>query len=195
MYNLGGKIVSPLMPVAGSNLQNAMENFQYARKNKDATIIDSRSKIEDKNLNNIMDSLNIPKNSPGIIYNSNSIQSINLFKSNKIQEYINSHYQDFIHNKQNVVYDIEFTWKNSQGDIENKDEIDNFAGIQHCKIYNPHITKDGYFEATIIDYYDFAQRLENNIFDKINNWGYSMQKKGYLKNYFNIYQIRGKVKK
>lgn len=40
LYNLGGKIVSPLMPVAGSNLQNAMENFEYARKNKDATIID-----------------------------------------------------------------------------------------------------------------------------------------------------------
>jgi len=43
----------------------------------------------------------------------------------------------------------------------------------------------------IVDYYDFEYRqytgdIEKNAFIYINNWGYSMQEKGYLENIFNI---------
>ncbi len=51
-------------------------------------------------------------------------------------------------------------------------------------------------DAKIIDYYDFEYRMPNNIFDfkkHINNWGYSMQEKNQLRNYFNIYHIHEKI--
>jgi len=63
---------------------------------------------------------------------------------------------------------------------------------------NPHITSDGYFEATIVDYWDFDYRDKaNNVIDvllnDINNWGYSMQEKGRIENLFIIYRIRKKL--
>ena len=73
---------------------------------------------------------------------------------------------------------------------------DNYLGIQHCKLYNPHITSEGYFNAMIIDYFDFNYRKPASFKDyksKINNWGYSMQEKGLLENQFSIYQIREKL--
>lgn len=65
--------------------------------------------------------------------------------------------------------------------------------LQHCKLYNPQITPEGYFKVIIVDYYDFAKRVVNSLGDYINNWGYSMQEKGFLENIFNIYIILEKL--
>ncbi len=45
----------------------------------------------------------------------------------------------------------------------------------------------------IVDYYDFEYRKGMGKFNGINNWGYSMQEKGYLENHFVIYQIYEKI--
>ena len=75
---------------------------------------------------------------------------------------------------------------------------DNYYGLQHCKLFNPQITSDGYFKVIVVDYYDFVKRvLHGNILENvkqyINNWGYSMQEKGFLENIFNIYIIFEKL--
>ena len=180
---------SPIFPVAGANLQNARRDFGYAKDNDNAHIINSRSEIKNKGLNDLMDRVGIPKNSRGVVYGINSEQSKKLFNSPEIQNYISKNYSKLVNNKQNPTADIEFRY--------NKFPTDNYLGIQHCKLYNPHITSDGYFNAMIVDYYDFAPRKANSyrsIFTtKINNWGYSMQEKGLLENQFNIYQIREKL--
>lgn len=177
------------LPVAGANLQNARRAFKSAKKNDNAHIINSRTEINNKGLNNLMDKVGIPKNSRGVVYDINSQQSKKLFNSPEIQNYISKNYSKLVNNKQNPTADIEFRY--------NKFPTDNYLGIQHCKLYNPHITSDGYFNAMIVDYYDFAPRKANSyrsIFTtKINNWGYSMQEKGLLENQFNIYQIREKL--
>lgn len=108
-----------------------------------------------------------------------------MFNSPEIRNYISKNYSNLINNKQNHTADIEF--------IYNKIPTDNYLGIQNCKLYNPHITSDGYFNAMIVDYYDFKHRKGNSFPVKINNWGYSMQEKGLLENQFNIYQIREKL--
>ena len=71
--------------------------------------------------------------------------------------------------------------------------LNNYYGFPHCKLLNPQITPDGYFKGIIVDYYDFEKRLLNSIGAYANNWGYSMQVKGYLKNIFNIYIIFAKL--
>lgn len=173
------------MPVAGANLQNARRDFDYAKDNENAHIINSRSEIKNKGLNDLMDKAGIPKNSRGVVYDINSKQSKKLFNSPEIKNYISENYSKLLNNKQNNTVDIEFR-PHSLLD-------DNYLGIQHCKLYNPHITSEGYFNAMIIDYFDFTNRKGNDIFTKANNWGYSMQEKGLLENQFNIYQIREKL--
>ena len=101
-------------------------------------------------------------------------------------------YLKLINNTQDSIIDINFTIE------QNLKGMDNFLGLQHCKLYNPRISSDGYFTGTIIDYYDFeyrdyTEKYLENFFNYVNNWGYSMQEKGLLENQFNIYQIREKL--
>lgn len=180
-----GRGVSTFMPVAGANLQNARRDFDYAKDNENAHIINSRSEIKNKGLNDLMDKAGIPKNSRGVVYDINSEQSKKLFNSPEIKNYISENYSKLLNNKQNPAADIEFT--------KHRELDDNYYGIQHCKLYNPHITSDGYFNALVVDYFDFEERKGNGFSVKVNNWGYSMQEKGLLENQFSIYQIREKL--
>lgn len=177
--------VSSFMTISGANLQNARRDFKYAQNNKNAYIVQSRSEIKNKGLDKLMDNIGIPKNSRGVIYNYNSKQSKRLFKSPELQEYLRKNYSELLSNKQNNTTEIEFKKHNFYDD--------NYYGLQHCKLYNPHITSDGYFSGTIVDYYDFEHRKGNNLPTQINNWGYSMQEKGFLENQFNIYIIYEKL--
>lgn len=180
--------VSSFMTISGANLQNARRDFKYAQNNKNAYIVQSRSEIKNKGLDKLMDNIGIPKNSRGVIYDYNSKQSKQLFKSPEIQEYLRKNYSELLSNKQDNTTEIEFKKHNLYDD--------NYYGIQHCTLYNPHITSDGYFSGAIIDYYDFDYRTPKGFKDvpsKINNWGYSMQEKGLLENQFNIYVIHEKL--
>ena len=79
-----------------------------------------------------MDKVGIPQNSRGVVYDINSQQSKKLFNSPEIQNYISKNYSKLVNNKQNPTADIEFK--------KNKTFDDNYYGLQHCKLYNPHIT-------------------------------------------------------
>lgn len=180
-----GRGASMFMPVAGANLQNARRDFEYAKKDVNAHIINSRTEIKNKGLNDLMDRVGIPRHSRGTIYDINSKRSKMLFNSPEIQNYISKNYSKLVDDRQKITADIEFKY--------NKIPTDNYLGIQNFKLYNPHITSDGYFIGTIIDYYDFTHREGNSPSVKLNNWGYSMQEKGLLENQFNIYQIKEKL--
>lgn len=192
LINIAGKTISPHLKIAGSNLQNAMQNFKYATNNPHAHILDSRVQITNQNLNKLMDDVRIPKNSRGVIYDNNSEQSKLLWQSPEIQDFVRTNFENLIIDKTPKTYDIEFVIK------QNFEGADNFAGLQHCKLFNPQITPDGYFKGIIVDYYDFEYRpligtpkeIAQNY---INNWGFSMQEKNYLEKQFNIYIIFEKL--
>lgn len=172
----------PVLPLADTNLQNSMRDFIRAKNDKNAHII-SRQEIHNKELNNLMDKVEIPKTSRGVIYDSNSEYGKKLWRSNEIQTFVRNNLDNLFTGKINDV-DINFLKKN---------DPDNFLGLQNCKLYKPHITKDGYFNGFIIDYYDFDHRDVKGLDDYINNWGYSMQEKGYLEKHFVIYHIHEKI--
>lgn len=183
IINYASRAAKPFFPLADANLQNAMRDFAHANNDKNAHIINSRSEVHNKELNNLMDKIGIPKESKGVLYDSNSKFSKQLWKSNEIRSFVKHNAGELFSSKVDSV-DIEFIRKNN---------FDNFAGIQHCKLYKPHITKDGYFNGFIVDYYDFDYRNYNGIADYINNWGYSMQEKKQLENYFIIYHIHERI--
>ena len=183
------KVGSKMMPVAGANLQNAMHDFSYAKNNLHAHILNSRAEITNQGLNKLMDDVRIPKDTRGVIYDNNSEQSKLLWQSLEIQDFVKNNLQDLISDNAKKVYDIEF----KANDNYTGHKFDNYLGLQHCKLYNPQITPDGYFKGIIVDYYDFVKRIINSLGSYLNNWGYSMQEKGLLENIFNIYIIYEKL--
>ena len=189
--------ISDLFVIAGSNLQDSLNDFEYAKKNKHAHILNSRSNIKNKDINKVLDEVKVPKNSRGVYYDINSEQSKAIFNTNKLQEEISKNKNKWkIANR--IVHDIKF---------EQFIDPDAYLSLQNCKMLNPHITPDGYFEAIIIDYWDFKYRdliklqdiknfkdIGKNLANDINNWGYDKQKKGEMENFFVIYSIREKMK-
>ena len=69
------RVGSWFLPVAGANLQNARRDFGYAKDNDNAHILNSRSEIKNKGINDLMDRVGIPQNSRGVVYYINSHQS------------------------------------------------------------------------------------------------------------------------
>ena len=74
--------------------------------------------------------------------------------------------------------------KENKINFEKRDDKDLYYALHGCKLLSPKISSDGYFEATLIDYYDFKHEEGNSFGIKINNWGYAMQEKGILENYY-----------
>ena len=186
------KVGSKMMPVAGANLQNAMQDFSYAKKNPNAHILNSRTEITNQGLSRLMEQVGIPENTRGVIYDNNSVQSQILWQSPEMQDFVRNNFINLLIDKTPKTYDIEFVVR------QNFEGLDNFAGLQHCKLYNPQITPDGYFKGIIVDYYDFEYRdytddVKKNLFIYANNWGYKMQEKDLLENQFNIYIIFEKL--
>lgn len=178
-------ITNLVFPVAGDNLINSRYRLANSRMDKNSRIFESRNQLNDLELNNLMDSLKIPRESAGVVHTASSKVSKRLWKSKEIQNIVKNYENELKVNNNSGIFDIEFTMQNS---------LDNYFGIQHCKLYNPHITKDGYFEGKIIDYYDFDYRTPNSFGSKINNWGALNQKNGKLQNFYTIYEIREKIK-
>ncbi len=193
VVNVITKAASEIMPVGGENLQNAMQDFKKAKENEHAHLLYSRRAITNKELLNLMDRIKIPEDSRGVVYDNNSVQSKQLWKSPEIQSFLKTNSKDLISGNMKKYYDIEFK---PLGNFTGH-RIDNHLGLQHCKLYNPQITSNGYFFTIILDYYDFEHRKSknyNNIcYNYINNWGYSMQEKNFLENYFIIYVIHEKI--
>ena len=175
------------MPVANTCLRNALHGFKMAKENPNVTILNSRDEVKNKSIKKALIDYKVPENSKGIYYGINSNESNKIAESNTIQMFIYENYDKLINNTipKEIVISFE---KESDKDI--------YYAIHGCKLVNPKITTDGYFEATIVDYYDFKYREPKNEFDlanKINNAGYRLQEKGYIDNYFNIYYISKKL--
>ena len=82
-----GEFASKFLAVGGANLQNARNNFKYAKKNPHAHVV-SYSDVDNKGLNELMNKINIPPKTRGVIYDINSDQSKKIFNSSEIQNYI-----------------------------------------------------------------------------------------------------------
>lgn len=164
-----------------------------ANKNNNALILNSRDEAKvinnGREVNNVLVKAGVPKNSRGVYYNPNSSESQNIANSQEIKSFITKNYKNLIDKNietENLIY-----FKNSW---------DLRLALQHCTLVNPRITPDGYFEGTIVDYFDFEElpfeekddRLTIYIKD-LNNWGFSMQEKGLLENYYLVFSIRAKI--
>lgn len=195
-YSTGANTIGKKPVISGDCLQNALNWLEPAKKNKDAKVLNSIDDIKNKNLKNALDKIKMPKYTRGIVYNSNSKQSKNLLKTKEVQKFLSENMKALKENKKFEIQDLEFNpFK----------DWDAYLALQKCKMYNPHITKDGYFEAMIYDYYDFEHRepdpnakgvidkIFNPLATKVNNWGHRMQERKLLENYFVIYHIREKI--
>ncbi len=191
-YNLYTGKIGEQFPIAHDNLMNALHDFENAKKDPNATIINNRAELKDPNINYAMSRAQIPQNSKGIIYNANSNASKQLETSPAINDFIAKNKQTL--KAGTIGNDTVVHFKTPQtpqvGFFAN---TDNYIGIQHATLVNPHIDNNGYFNTIILDYYDFTKRKGLNPFNIPNNWGADLQDRGLLDNYFNMYYIHKKV--
>ena len=200
-----GKTISTINPIGGSNIQDAMHDFDYAKNNKEAEIFDASIKPVDKNIKQTMKELKLKKGEKTVVYNKNSNQSEKLFYTSAIQNYIKTNLKRLIQAEGQPLEDKILT--------QSRKDFDAFVGIQHFTIHNPRITKDGYFKAVVYDKYDFEYRktsnlrnlidfknieeipekIKNDMFNKLNNLGFFMQEMNLLSNYDIIYYIEQKI--
>lgn len=200
-----GKTISKINPIGGSNIQDAMHDFDYAKNNKEAEIFDASIKPVDKNIKQTMKELKLKKGEKTVVYNKNSNQSEKLFYTSAIQNYIKTNLKRLIQAEGQPLEDKILT--------QSRKDFDAFVGIQHFTIHNPRITKDGYFKAVVYDKYDFEYRttynlrnlidfknieeipekIKNDMFNKLNNLGFFMQEMNLLSNYDIIYYIEQKI--
>ena len=127
---------------------NARYGLSLAKNDPNAFILNSASEITHKNIRQFLDNSNIPKNARVICYNCDSKFSQQLSHSVEIKRYINSNYNQLKNG----------SLKNTSTTLEFKSSKDDYLGIQHATLFDAQIKKDGYFNALLIDYYDFSKR-------------------------------------
>lgn len=128
----------------------------------------------------------IPKNWDGIVYNADS----NLSKS-----IANS--PEFL---QQVAKQKSSNFSKSSFQISLNKDTNLFRSIHNATVLNPHIDKDGYFNAVIFDLYDFKhmnkplydENLKPTIAAK-NNVAWGLQWLGIIKNYYVLIPIKTKL--
>lgn len=128
--------------------------------------------------------IKIPKRTRGVYYDFKSRESKALFDTFEIKKYIFNNYFELKRGTSPIISYIEFP----------KWQTDAFLALQHCTLYRPHITKDGYFDTYVVDYYDFSKRSKkNDPYVWLNNYAYDIQERGGLENYFLVYHIHEKA--
>ena len=178
-----------VFPLAQENYINSKYNLCSVRNNPNASIIENINEINHSSIKKVLSRFNPPINTRAVVYNSFSEYSKKIATSYEIKNLINNNY---LHLKsgalRNSEYPVEFTSSN-----------DLYAGIQNATIVDAYIDNDGYFNAILIDYYDFElrdyKRMDNLIsLGKVylNNTGYYLQEKGVLDNYVILCHIRTK---
>ena len=74
-----------------------------------------------------------------------------------------------------------------------RDRFDRYASIQHAKLIDAYVDKQGQIHGRFIDNYDFNKRDDSTLLNKLknlpNNHGYSLQEKGLLENYYIVIDV------
>ena len=186
VQNASSKAISTMFPLAGSNLRDSLNDFEYAKKNPNAYVTEAGNKKNTETIKQTISDLKIPNGKKIVVYNANSYQSRKLALSKAIRNFIKKNREKLI--KGDSLKDELLSYNVFS-------EPDAYFALQHFTIHDAKITKDGYFEAIVYDKYDFEKRegffLDPKI--SINNTGNSLQGMGKLQNYHEIYCIREKL--
>lgn len=186
-----GYIAWPFFSMGASGVQDGMDNFKSAKKDKNARVYDNLESIGDKKLVDYMHNvIGVPKDSQGIHYNPYSKQSQKLANSPEIEQFIKEHREEL---KKGTIDVADITFGTKGNWLSRKDRL---FKVNNAKLYKPMIGTDGNFYARGIDYYNFDDgdpKKYTDFVERAKKWGYKMQNKGYMKNYYTRYDIMKKL--
>lgn len=189
---LKGEAVKSKYPVAADFYIDARENFSRAKTNPNAKILENISSL-DKASQEQLKKYGVKDTDRGVLYDKDSNVAELFANSPEVRQFLIEN-KDAI--KKGEVKDGNLDFEATFGDafFKNK-KFDRLNSIQHGKLYNIKYNDDGTFSASLGDRLDYHKRKPSGIFDFktfFNNFGYSMQEKGNLENYFT--QIDMKVR-
>lgn len=162
-------------PMSAEATQNGMDDMKAAKQNPNAVVYNSYENISNKDVRDKFKELKIPKDAKGVEYDITSKESQKIVNSPEMEQII----KETLNGKK--VTAVNFGGFN---DLK--------FSIQHATVVNPKI-ENGEFTCQVVDFSDFEKRKPKGHAEIPNNWGYQMQKKGYYKNYFTVYNIRKKI--
>ena len=176
-------VINPIFPMTSKSIRNGMHDMSEAKKDKNATILKDLNSINDKKLFDFMkDTTKIPVNTQGIRYNNSSSTAKKLANYSYIKNFIKDNYDEL--KNSNIESALIKTNKLKSPDI--------WGTFGSFTLYNPRIDKNNNFSAQAVDYYNFSDSKSTNM---PNKWGYGLQEKGILQNYYTVTDIFKKLKK
>ena len=164
-----------IFPMSAEATQNGMDDMKAAKQNPNAVVYNSYENLSNKEVRDKFKELKIPKDAKGVEYDITSKESQKIVNSPEMEQIIKE-----------TLNGRKVTAVNFRGFNDLK------FSIQHATVVNPKI-ENGEFTCQVVDFSDFEKRDGLKISNIPNNWGYQMQKKGYYKNYFTVYNIRKKI--
>ena len=178
-------VTGSLFPVASGMYTDSRTDFSRARTDKNATILNDMKTLDQKT-KRALEKYGVNSNERGVYYNEKSETSKKFGKSEELKQAIDNSLAKGKNRKFNGE-DLNFSAKPLDIFL-NKDKFDRYSSIQHAKLIDTYVDKNGQKHGRFIDNYDFNKRpdLLKNL---PNNHGYSLQEKGALENFFTVVDV------
>lgn len=187
-------LIRPVVPMASNSIRNGMHDMSEARKDKNATVFNDLSNIQDKKLYSLMrNTIDIPHNTKGVVYNPHSDFSKKLSDSPELKDFIKKNYDALKNGSlETAPLNMKFPLTSIKNIADPINSADRWGSVGHVTLYKPKIDANDNFSTRVVDYYDFDKSKDINV---PNNWAYGLQEKGIMKNYYSIADIYKKIKK
>lgn len=186
-------IIHPIFPLSSNNIRNGMHDMAEAKKDKNAMVMKSLNSIPDRKLYNFMkDTIKIPQDSQGVKYNPHSNFSKKIGDAPEIKKFIHENYDDLKKGRiDSAVINMKMPGI-EKGLSDPINSMDRWGSVGHITLFKPKIDTHGNFVTRAVDHYNFDKSSDDN---PPNFWGYNLQQKGIMKNYFSVADIYKKIKK
>ncbi|MBR6126827.1 hypothetical protein IKQ21_03995 [bacterium] len=178
-----------IFPVSSDMYTDGMTNFSRAKQNPNAEIVNIND-VKDENLKRQINEFGTKQNEKGVHYNSQSEASRLFSNSPEVKEFFRQNKEAI---KRGDIKEQKFDFDTKMSDIsKNTENFDRFASVQHGTLTNLGIDNKGRGTGQLIDRLDYNHRDVKDYKDIkniINNYGYNMQEKENIRNYFSIIDI------
>ena len=191
-FAIKNPITKSQYPISSNLYADARESFNRAKKNPHAKILDNIFSL-DKISQKYLKQYGVKDSDRGVLYDENSEISELFANSPEIKSFLIKN-KDAI--KQGKIKDVNLNFEASLKDaILNKRKFDRLNSIQHAKLYNiGYDESNNTFVSSLGDRFDYNRRNPTELKDItktfLNNFGYNMQEKGNLENYFTQIELR-----
>ena len=180
------EITRKFFPAAADMYTDSVTDFSRARVNKNAKVLENMDSL-DSNTVAALRKYGVRSDEKGVYYDEGSDISKKFGKSKELKQAV----ERALESKKSGGFkgeDLDFE-AGLKDVFSNMAQVDKYSSIQHAKLIDAYVDKQGRKHGRFIDNYDFKKRSSWNPKNIPNNYGHNLQKKGLLKNYYTVIDV------